>query len=136
MIRRPPRSTLIPYTTLFRSPKKRKRRKSLSQLEKQKHSLYEKLHSLHPFVRGSVVLLRRPCTYKNCRKCKTGQKHPAWYLSTSIKGKTTLLYLPRSSVKPMKTAAHTYKQTKKLINTLSTIHAQIIVRHHQTSKEK
>src|SRR3712207_7312770 len=33
MIRRPPRSTLFPYTTLFRSPQKHKEKKSVSKIK-------------------------------------------------------------------------------------------------------
>jgi len=41
-------------------------------------------------ARGSVVLLRRPCTRKGCRRCAAGERHPATYLGYRQAGKLPL----------------------------------------------
>src|SRR3712207_7941807 len=39
MIRRPPRSTLVPYTTLFRSPRRQRRRQEEGAVEQRRRGL-------------------------------------------------------------------------------------------------
>jgi hypothetical protein len=73
--------------------KKRKKRRS------KKERLIEEIIALLPdFTRGSLVELRRPCTRESCKACKSGRKHPAHYLSVSVKGKTKLVYVRKDRI--------------------------------------
>src|SRR3712207_8306201 len=56
MIRRPPRSTLFPYTTLFRSGLERRddRRDQLEEDRHERRALHLRLHELHEPVRPRI----------------------------------------------------------------------------------
>src|SRR5690348_18019769 len=76
MIRRPPRSTLFPYTTLFRSQKQlrvvvvrgvRRRRSGLGRQQRGQDRKSTRLNSSHPSISYAVF----------CLKKKKNQKNPA-----------------------------------------------------------
>src|SRR3712207_7472612 len=64
MIRRPPRSTLFPYTTLFRSAL-RHRAEHLAQLERDRNSLLESYAGLVPEAIDALVSEDRKSTRLN-----------------------------------------------------------------------
>ncbi|PYM32884.1 MAG: hypothetical protein DME17_19690 [Candidatus Rokuibacteriota bacterium] len=68
------------------------------------------LATLWPVLDGSVVVLRRPCTRPRCRRCASGAKHPATYLSLSRAGKTELVYLPAALVRPVGRGVANYRR--------------------------
>jgi len=70
----------------------------MAELAKRRFALWREVMGVGDFVRGSVVVLRRPCTYERCRLCREGKRHPATYLSLKEKGKTRLVYLPKRLV--------------------------------------
>src|SRR3712207_7303168 len=47
MIRRPPRSTLFPYTTLFRSDRHRRGREAGEEVDERRHHRERRLHRRH-----------------------------------------------------------------------------------------
>src|SRR5256884_5773065 len=66
MIRRPPRSTLFPYTTLFRSPQARKKRVSLAShaagpqsRESVRDRKSTRLNSSHGYISYAVFCLKK-----------------------------------------------------------------------------
>src|SRR6267143_1773036 len=73
MIRRPPRSTLFPYTTLFRSPRHRRPAAHDPAHERQRGGLRQRaaLPRARPAIRRAVPLLRRPRGHRRLR-----QLHP------------------------------------------------------------
>ena len=62
-------------------------------LERTRERLLGKVAEIREFVRGSVVLMKRRCTYPRCRKCASGERHPTWVLTVSRGGKTQTVYL-------------------------------------------
>ena len=68
----------------------------LSGLHARRFQLWRELVNQPDFVRGSVVELHRPCTREGCARCRSGERHPATYLSFKQAGRTRLLYLPAS----------------------------------------
>ena len=72
--------------------------KTMPELVKKRFGLWRDVVRAGDFVRGSVVVLRRPCVRKTCGRCRSGEKHPATYLSVKVKGKTRLVYLPKGWV--------------------------------------
>src|SRR3712207_1636613 len=54
MIRRPPRSTLFPYTTLFRSRRRRKGEKKLAELEARLQRAKANRHRMGPRQRSQL----------------------------------------------------------------------------------
>src|SRR5256884_1315232 len=70
MIRRPPRSTLFPYTTLFRSPSR------VVQIED------GQARAIHKFVVGAVINQHDACVRKNRRRA--GLDHPGVKLAGTL----------------------------------------------------
>src|SRR5256885_11576121 len=78
MIRRPPRSTLFPYTTLFRSPRVLRRRRVEREIARQRHEAraavraleHEQLLDVHARIAGRseehTSELQSPCNIE-CR---------------------------------------------------------------------
>lgn len=49
---------------------------------------------LWPALKGSLAKVRKPCIRKNCPACARGDKHPAWMLSFTHRGRRHCLYVP------------------------------------------
>ncbi len=60
---------------------------------------------LWPALKGSLVKVRKPCIRQNCRACARGDKHPAWMLSFTHRGRRHCLYVPLELL-PTIQAAH------------------------------
>lgn len=101
-------------------------RKSLDELYARRFKLWRNLVNIADFVRGSVVVLRRPCVYPNCKRCQEGVKHPATYLSVSKNGKTQLIYLPKSIRSKVKQWNENYRKLQKILEEISEANIQII----------
>ena len=69
---------------------------SLNALYARRRRLRKRWRQLGHLLRGSVVVLSRPCTYPRCRKCQHGARHPATYHSVSQASRTHLTYLPKA----------------------------------------
>src|SRR5690348_17668309 len=99
MIRRPPRSTLFPYTTLFRSPvlhrqvafhcRKHLTRKALSERQRfargrrgRTDRKSTRLNSSHPSISYAVFCLKKKKKYK-CRHLKKTHPIPSSIFSTT-----------------------------------------------------
>ena len=66
-------------------------------------------------MRGSVVLMKRPCTYEGCRKCAAGERHPTWVLTLSVKGKTRTVYLGSGRVDAARRMTENYRRLMALV---------------------
>ena len=100
--------------------------KSLNSLYKQRKSLQRRLAEFQEIIRGSVVLLKKPCTYPRCKKCKSGEKHPATYLSQSKQGKTQLLYLPQHLRDKARRWVENYRRLEEILERLSEVNLEIL----------
>lgn len=58
----------------------------MAALVKRRFKIWREVVTGGDFVRGSVVVLRRPCTRPPCRVCASGKRHPATYFS--MKGRS------------------------------------------------
>ena len=84
--------------------------------------LHKKLpKQTEPLVRGCLVVVDRVCGRKNCR-CVRGRRHRSLYLAQSNKGKSRLIYIPKSSEKEIRQAVVNHRKTKTLLERLSRIH--------------
>jgi len=54
--------------------------------------------NLCPALKGSLAKVYKPCIRKNCLLCARGEKHPAWILTVSQKGRRRCLYVPEQLV--------------------------------------
>jgi len=102
----------------------------LVRLQAEKFRLWKQLRNYGEFMRGSMVTLKRPCTYKGCRKCAEGVKHPTTYYSISRKNKTELIYLPGRMHERVRRLIENYRTMNSIIDriselTLGTVKQQI-----------
>src|SRR5574341_1633423 len=110
MIRRPPRSTLFPYTTLFRSPLQ--------------------------VLRGS--LLQRTIHHSSgCLKCARGEGHPLWVLTVGYAGGKTRQVSPRPNQVPqVRKALQQYRNFKRGLETISELNQFLLRLDREESKEQ
>ena len=95
-------------------------------LAKKRFTIWRDVVGVGDFVRGSVVVLRRPCTHPTCRVCQSGRRHPATYLSMKEKGRTRLIYLPKERVAHARAMVGEWKRLERLLLEMSKTNAQIL----------
>ena len=100
--------------------------KALAELVRRRFELWREVVRAGDFVRGSVVVLRRPCTYGNCRLCREGKRHPATYLSMKEKGRTRLIYLPKRLVDQAKRWVEEWRRLQGLLKQMSRTNADML----------
>lgn len=61
--------------------------------------------ALWPALKGTLAQVRKPCIRKDCPACARGDKHPAWMLSFTHRGRRRCLYVPLELV-PVIREAH------------------------------
>ena len=88
--------------------------------------LWQKLIRMGHLARGSVVVLRRPCTRKNCRRCASGERHPATYLGYRQGGKLHWLYLPAKLIPRAREWVGNYRALEKLLREVSQTNVEIL----------
>lgn len=49
-----------------------------------------------PAAKGSLTEVRKTCGKKGCRRCASGEKHPAWLFIYRTDGKTASMHVPKS----------------------------------------
>lgn len=73
---------------------------------------------IHRIIKGSLVWLKRVCGKSGCH-CYQGKRHVSLYLSRSVKGRTTMTYIPHRYENAIKEAADEYKRILKTLDGLS-----------------
>jgi hypothetical protein len=64
------------------------------------------LEKLWPPIKGSLAQVRKPCIRPNCPACARGEKHPAYILSFTDKGRRRCMYVPAELVPQLQQALH------------------------------
>lgn len=98
----------------------------LNKLYAKKFKLWKQLLDYGDFMRGSMVTLKRPCTYKGCTRCQKGIKHPTTYHSISRKSKTTLIYLPKHIQPTVKRLIDNYRKVASLMDQISEVTIKVV----------
>ena len=75
----------------------------------------QQLQALWPALKGSLAKVYKPCIRKNCRACAQGEKHPAWLLSFSRRGKRRCLYVPLPLVSTIRLGLKNGRQLEQLL---------------------
>jgi hypothetical protein len=78
-------------------------------------NLQQRARALWPALKGSLALVRKPCTRPHCRACAGGQKHPAYILSFTQAGKRHCLYVPKSLVPALRQYLKNGRQLEQLL---------------------
>ncbi len=98
-----------------------KNKKKSEKLLKKQQDLLEQIKNIGNICRGTVVLLKQTCTNKNCSKCKSGEKHPQFYLTQSRNSKSKLTFVGNKNEKLVRELTENHKKIKQLIDNLSDI---------------
>jgi hypothetical protein len=105
-----------------------RKKQELDDLYASRFKLWRQLVNIGDIVRGSVVVLRRPCVNPGCKRCASGEKHPAVYLSISRKGKTELVYLHKDLRDRVEQMVENYRELQRILEQICQINVQIIRR--------
>jgi hypothetical protein len=71
---------------------------------------------LWPALKGSLAKIYKPCIRKSCPACARGDKHPAWILSLSQKGRRRCLYVAEELVPTLKQAVRNGRRLEELLS--------------------
>jgi len=71
--------------------------------------------ALWPALKGSLVKVRKPCIRPNCPACARGDKHSAWMLSFTHRGRRRCLYVPLDLVPSIRQAHSNGRQLEDLL---------------------
>src|SRR5438034_10764035 len=82
--------------------------------ELRKH-FQEQLLPLWPALKGSLSEVRKPCIRPNCPACARGDKHPAFILSFTDKGRRRCMYVPAELVHQLQRGLRNGKALEKLL---------------------
>jgi hypothetical protein len=71
--------------------------------------------ALWPALKGSLNQVRKPCIRKHCPACARGDKHPAWLLTFTQRGRRHCLHVPLELVPTLQQAVRNGKQLEALL---------------------
>jgi hypothetical protein len=83
----------------------------------QRHFL-DQLTGLWPVLKGSLAEIRKPCIRPHCLACACGDKHPAFILSFSDKGRRRCMYVPAELVPRLRQALKNGRRLERLLGQL------------------
>lgn len=73
------------------------------------------LAKLWPAIKGSLAEVRKPCIRPNCPACVRGDKHAAFILSFTEKGRRRCMYVPTEMVPQLQQALRNGKALEQLL---------------------
>jgi hypothetical protein len=97
-----------------------------ARLRIKRRMLLERIGGVGEFLRGSVVLMKRRCTYPRCRRCAAGTLHPTWVLTASHKGKTRTTYLGAGRLDDARRMTQNYRRLMALIEQAAEVNRQLL----------
>ena len=80
-----------------------------------RQSFLHQLQKLWPAAKGSLAEVRKPCIRPNCAACARGDKHPAFILSFTDKGRRRCMYVPAEVVPQLQQALRNGKALEALL---------------------
>jgi len=75
----------------------------------------QQIQALWPALKGSLAKVYTPCIRKNCAACARGDKHPAWHLAFTHRGRRRCLYVPLALVPAIRQALKNGRQIEELL---------------------
>lgn len=80
-----------------------------------RQNFLRQLEQLWPAIKGSLAQVRKPCIRPNCPACARGDKHPAFILAFTDKGKRRCMYVPAELVPQLQQALRNGKALEELL---------------------
>ena len=96
-----------------------------------RQSFLQHLEKLWPAIKGSLAEVRKPCIRPNCPACARGDKHPAFILSFTDKGRRRCMYVPTELVPHLQQALRNGKTLEQLLYQLG----PELLRHHRQQRD-
>src|SRR2546427_6281145 len=152
MIRRPPRSTLFPYTTLFRSGAvcyfripddrllfphsngmytirmKEARGPLASRLRQRKFALLRRFAIPGDLLPGSLSVSRLRCGKPSCHCANRGDPgHPIWTYTFMIQGKKQTQHIPREMIEDVNQRVAAGREFQDAVREVLAANAQLLV---------
>ena len=103
-----------------------KKIKEIEKLFKKQQELLRQVRNIGNLCRGTVVLLKQSCANKNCSKCKSGEKHPQFYLTQSRNSKSKLTFVGNKNEKIVREWTENHKKLKQIIDELSDLNIKLL----------
>lgn len=85
-------------------------------------------------VAGSLVAIKRKCGRPGCQCAQGGEPHPAFLLTSKVRGKTKAIYVPVELVEDVKQWVQEHRKIKKLLKEIHGMSEQIIRQHVRVSR--
>jgi len=95
-------------------------------LRQKRKLVLTRMGKVEDFLRGSVVLMKRPCTYPGCRKCAVGERHESWVLTYSSRGKTHTVYLGQKRLAEARRMVANHRRVVELMEQISQINLLLL----------
>lgn len=95
-----------------------------------------KFETLWPALKGTLAKVRKPCIRKNCAACARGDKHPAWMLSFTHRGRRHCLYVPLKMVPIIRQAHKNGRRLEDLLYRMGPALLKEFRRHRLNSAPK
>ena len=77
------------------------------------------LQRFWPAIKGSLSQVHKPCIRPHCPACARGDKHPAFLLSFTEKGRRRCMYVPAAWVPRLRHALDNGQQLEPLLSELA-----------------
>lgn len=110
-----------------------KKQYNKNKLFNQREKIVKRFYTCRNMIRGSIFNAYKPCVYKKCKKCKSGEKHKQVYLSISTKEKRKIYYISERVKSVIINGIKKYNNLWELIEKLSKINIAIAL-ERQTRK--
>ena len=93
-----------------------------------RHSFLRQLAKLWPAIKGSLAEVHKPCIRPHCAACARGDKHRAFILSFTDRGRRRCMYVPAQLVPQLRQALRNGKALEALLYQLG---PELLRRHRQ-----
>jgi hypothetical protein len=93
-----------------------------------RQNFLRQLQKLWPAIKGSLAQVRKPCIRPNCPACARGDKHPAFILSFTDKGRRRCMYVPAELVPQLRQALSNGKVLEEFLYQLG---PELLRQHRQ-----
>ena len=97
-----------------------------------RENFIRQLGKLWPPIKGSLAEVRKPCIRPNCPACARGDKHPAYILSFTAKGRRRCMYVPTEMVPQLQQALRNGRALQELLSQLG----PELLRHYRQQRDR
>lgn len=97
-----------------------------------RQNFLRQLEKLWPAIKGSLAEVRKPCIRPNCPACARGDKHRAYILSFTDKGRRRSMYVPSQMVAQLQLALRNGRALEEFLYQLG----PELLRHHRQQRDE